>query len=98
MIKAPLEFTYYLTGFCYNTYIGTNWNNTDGYVKLSTLVVSLGEVEILIQHPTPMTHAGMSKEDRLAANITDGLVRYSAGIESVEDLIHNLKNALEKIN
>lgn len=66
-------------------------------VKLATLAVSLGGVETLIQHPASMTHAGMSKEDRLEAHITDGLVRYSSGIENVEDLIHDLSQALEKI-
>jgi methionine-gamma-lyase len=67
-------------------------------VQLATLAVSLGGVETLIQHPASMTHAGMSEEDRLAAHITDGLVRYSVGIENVEDLIHDLEQALDKIN
>jgi methionine-gamma-lyase len=63
-------------------------------VKIATLAVSLGGVETLIQHPASMTHAGVSKEDKLAANITDGLVRYSVGIENVEDLIADLDQAL----
>ncbi len=67
-------------------------------VHLATLAVSLGGVETLIQHPASMTHAGVSKEDKLAAHITDGLVRYSVGIEDAEDLIHDLENALNKIN
>jgi methionine-gamma-lyase len=66
-------------------------------VKLATLAVSLGGVESLIQHPASMTHAGMSTKDRLEAHITDGLVRYSVGIENVEDLIDDLKQALDKI-
>jgi len=66
-------------------------------VMLATLAVSLGGVETLIQHPASMTHAGVSKENLLAAHITDGLVRYSAGIENVEDLIHDLNQALELI-
>ncbi len=66
-------------------------------VHLATLAVSLGGVESLIQHPASMTHAAMSKEDKLAAHITDGLVRYSVGIENVEDLIDDLKQALEKV-
>ncbi len=66
-------------------------------VQLATLAVSLGGVETLIQHPASMTHAGVSKKDKLAAHITDGLVRYSVGIEDVEDLIHDLENALRKI-
>ena len=67
-------------------------------VQLATLAVSLGGVETLIQHPASMTHAGVSRKDKLAAHITDGLVRYSVGIEDVEDLIHDLENALSKIN
>ncbi len=67
-------------------------------VHLATLAVSLGGVETLIQHPASMTHAAVSKEDKLAAQITDGLVRYSVGIEDVEDLINDLKQALDKIN
>ena len=60
--------------------------------------VSLGGVETLIQHPASMTHAGVSEEDRLAANITDGLVRYSTGIEDVDDLINDLDKALNKVS
>jgi methionine-gamma-lyase len=66
-------------------------------VNLSILAVSLGGVESLIQHPASMTHAGISREKRLEAGITDGLVRYSIGIEDVEDLIDDLKQALNKV-
>ena len=65
-------------------------------VKLIMLAVSLGGVESLIQHPASMTHAGMSREARLKADITDGLVRLSVGIEDVDDLIADLEQALEK--
>lgn len=64
-------------------------------VHLSTLAVSLGGVETLIQHPASMTHAAISKENKLAAGITDDLVRFSVGIEDVEDIIHDLSHALE---
>jgi len=67
-------------------------------VHLATLAVSLGGVETLIQHPASMTHAGVSKEDKLAAHITDGLVRYSVGIEDVEDLIADLEFAFNKVD
>ena len=66
-------------------------------VRLATLAVSLGGVETLIEHPSSMTHAGMSREDRLAAGISDGLVRYSVGIEDVEDLIADLDQAFHAI-
>ena len=63
-------------------------------VRLATLAVSLGGVETLIEHPASMTHAGMSQASRVAAGITDGLVRYSTGIEDVEDLVTDLEQAL----
>jgi methionine-gamma-lyase len=66
-------------------------------VHLAILAVSLGGVETLIQHPASMTHAGVSKENKLAAGITDDLVRYSVGIEDVEDIISDLEKAFEKI-
>lgn len=65
-------------------------------VRLATLAVSLGGVETLIEHPASMTHAGMSRADRIAAGITDGLVRYSVGIEDVEDLIADLDQAMAR--
>lgn len=63
-------------------------------VKIFALAVSLGGVESLIQHPAAMTHASMSKEDRLAAGISDGLVRISVGIENVDELIQDLDQGL----
>jgi len=66
-------------------------------VRLATLAVSLGGVETLIEHPASMTHAGLSHEDRLAAGITDGLVRYSVGIEDPEDLLADLEQALRTV-
>ena len=63
-------------------------------VSLAVLAVSLGGVETLIEHPASMTHAGLPKEEREKAGITDGLVRYSVGIENVEDLIRDLDQAL----
>ncbi len=64
-------------------------------VKIWQLAVSLGGVESLIQHPASMTHASMSKDLRLQAGITDGLVRLSVGIEDVEDLIRGLEQGLK---
>lgn len=67
------------------------------HVHLALLAVSLGGVETLIQHPASMTHAGVSKEGKLAAGITDDLVRFSVGIEDVEDIIDDLKHALDAV-
>lgn len=65
-------------------------------VQLALLAVSLGGIETLIQHPASMTHSKLTKEARLAAGISDGLVRLSVGIENVDDIIADLNQALEK--
>jgi methionine-gamma-lyase len=66
-------------------------------VQLMALAVSLGGVETLIQHPASMTHAGMSRDSRLAAGISDGLVRLSVGCEDLADLEADLMQALEQV-
>jgi len=66
-------------------------------VHLATLAVSLGGVETLIQHPASMTHAGVSRENKIAAGITDDLVRFSVGIEDVIDIIEDLKHGLATV-
>ncbi len=66
-------------------------------VQLAMLAVSLGGIETLIQHPASMTHAGVSEADRKSAGITDDLIRYSIGIETVEDIVADIEHALSKI-
>ena len=66
-------------------------------VKLCALAVSLGEANTLVQHPASMTHGYIPEEVRLAAGITDGLVRFSAGLENADDIIGDLKTALAAI-
>jgi len=63
-------------------------------VRLCTLTVSLGDVETLICHPASMTHSTLSREQRLQAGISDGLIRFSVGIENADDLIADLDQAL----
>lgn len=63
-------------------------------VKLCTLAVSLGTVDTLIQHPASMTHSVVDEQLRCDAGITDGLVRLSVGIESADDIIADLEQAL----
>ena len=63
--------------------------------KLFTLAESLGGVESLIEHPAIMTHASLPEDVRAGLGIDDGLVRLSVGIESVDDLLAELKYALE---
>lgn len=62
--------------------------------KVFTLAESLGGVESLINHPATMTHASIPKEERDKAGVTDNLLRLSVGVEDVEDLLEDLKEAL----
>ena len=62
--------------------------------KLFALAESLGGVESLIEHPATMSHASMDSEHRLAAGITDSIIRLSVGIEDRDDLIADLQSAL----
>ncbi len=62
-------------------------------VKVFTLAESLGGVESLICHPASMTHASVPKEEREKFGLTDSLVRFSVGIEDVEDLIEDVEKA-----
>ncbi len=66
-------------------------------VKLATLAVSLGGVETLIQHPASMTHSKLDTQARLNSGITDGLVRFSVGIENVQDIIKDMEQGLSLI-
>lgn len=63
-------------------------------VKIPLVAVSLGAVESILSYPAMMSHAAMPKEVRLLRGITDGLVRYSVGLEDIEDIIEDLEQAL----
>jgi len=67
-------------------------------VRIPALAVSLGGIESLIQHPASMTHAGVSKEKRKKAGITDDLIRLSVGCEDCYDLQADLEQALEDLS
>ena len=64
-------------------------------IKIFTLAESLGGVESLANHSASMTHSSFPPEKRLEIGITDDLIRLSVGIEDVDDLIDDLKQALE---
>ncbi len=64
-------------------------------VKIFTLAESLGGVESLVCHPASMTHGSVPKEEREKFGLTDSLVRFSVGIEDIEDLIEDVKNTLQ---
>jgi len=58
--------------------------------------VSLGDAETLIQHPASMTHVTYTEEERAAHGISEGLIRISAGLENVDDILADLSQALTK--
>ena len=64
-------------------------------LEVFTLAESLGGAESLAEHPAIMTHASIPKETRESLGIDDGLIRLSVGLESIEDLISDLDNALK---
>lgn len=64
-------------------------------LRLVTLAESLGGVESLVCHPASMTHASIPREIREKVGITDGLIRLSPGIESADDIISDLSQAIE---
>ena len=66
-------------------------------LELFSLAESLGGVESLVAHPATMTHAAMAPEARAAAGLVDGLLRLSIGIESTEDLLHDLQNGINAL-
>ena len=65
-------------------------------LRLFTQAESLGGIESLVCHPATMTHASIPKEVREAAGVTDGLIRFSVGIEHVDDLWADIQAALEE--
>lgn len=67
--------------------------------KIILLAVSLGGIESLAEHPASMTHGPslMTDEERKEGNIEEGLIRFSVGIEDGDDLVNDLKQALEKV-
>jgi methionine-gamma-lyase len=66
-------------------------------LQVCTLAVSLGGIETLIEHPASMTHAGIPREEREQAAITDDLVRIAVGCEDYADLEADLARVLETI-
>jgi cystathionine beta-lyase/cystathionine gamma-synthase len=64
-------------------------------LRLFKIAESLGGVESLVELPAIMTHASIPKEKRKQAGLDDGLIRLSVGIEDVQDLLQDLKRALD---
>ncbi|WP_152394763.1 trans-sulfuration enzyme family protein [Paenibacillus guangzhouensis] len=66
-------------------------------VKIPLVAVSLGAVESILSYPAMMSHASMPRDVRLEKGITDGLLRYSVGLEHIDDLIADLSQALQEV-
>ena len=64
-------------------------------IKMCSLSANLGDTRTIVTHPASTTHSSLAEEDRLAVNITDGLVRISVGLEHVDDVIADLEQALD---
>lgn len=65
-------------------------------LKIATLAPSLGGVETLVTHPSTVTHSEMPEEEKNARGITNTMIRVAVGLENIDDLIGDFKNALEK--
>lgn len=66
-------------------------------MHIFSLAESLGGVESLIGHPASMTHASIPREERMKSGLTDSLLRLSVGIEDIEDLLEDLRQALDSV-
>ena len=64
-------------------------------LKMCSLSANLGDTRTITTHPASTTHSKLSSEERAEVGISDGLVRVSVGLENVEDIIADLKQALE---
>jgi methionine-gamma-lyase len=73
---------------------GTSMMNA---LQMIQRAVSLGDAETLIQHPASMTHSTYTPEERAAHGISDGLVRLSVGLEDLDDILDDLKQAVPNV-
>ena len=65
------------------------------HIKLCSISANLGDTRSIIAHPASSTHAKLSSEERLAVEITDGMIRLSVGLEHTDDIWNDLVQALE---
>lgn len=66
-------------------------------LRIPVFAVSLGAVETILSYPATMSHASMPQVEREKRGITDGLFRFSVGLEHTDDLLEDLEQALEKV-
>jgi O-succinylhomoserine sulfhydrylase len=72
---------------------GRNFLNN---LKMLTLTANLGDTRSIASHPASTTHAKLTEEERIAVNITPGLIRISVGLEHQDDILNDIIQALEK--
>ena len=88
-------------GRCYFFSVKGGKEETQAFINdlhFITIAVSLGDTETLIQHPATMTHAAIPAELRKEMGIFNNLIRLSVGLESWEDIVSDLEQALKKIS
>jgi len=66
-------------------------------IKMASLSANLGDTRTIVTHPASTTHSKLAVEDKLAVGITDGMVRCSVGLEHIDDIIADIKQALGEI-
>ena len=66
-------------------------------LKLASNVVHVADIRTCVLHPASATHRQLSDEQLVAAGITPGMIRLSVGLEHVDDILDDIKQALEKI-
>ncbi len=72
---------------------GRNFLNS---LKMLSLTANLGDTKSIASHPSSTTHAKLTEEERLAVNVTPGLIRISVGIEHIDDILADILQALDK--
>ena len=72
---------------------GASFLNT---LKLHSLTANLGDARSIATHPSSTTHSKISKEEQLAVGITAGFIRFSVGLEHIDDIIKDIDQALYK--
>jgi O-succinylhomoserine sulfhydrylase len=66
-------------------------------LEIARISNNLGDAKTLVTHPASSTHASIAPEERVQLGISEGLVRYSAGLEATEDLLADVETALNAI-
>ncbi len=65
-------------------------------INMLSLSANLGDTRTIATHPASTTHSSLSEEERLAVNITPGLIRISVGLEDINDIMEDIDQALAK--